>query len=330
MGAFEKMPKDRSITANELGSLINLDPSIIVRLMRILTGTGVVALAGEDTYAHTPKSMTYLQGAAFDFWNLCINMSYSYYHWPEYFKTKTSEDLIDLRKTPYSSAYGMEGLTFYEVLAASPERLEMFNKAMMQQEASLPVLGMFPFSSFKAEVEAEPQRAFVVDIGGGRGQSLLGIRKETSNAFGTGSKMILQDKPHVLDTISQDLIPGIEKMAYDFYTEQPVKNAHIYYLRRILHNYQDGVCQTILKNIAEAMGATSRLLIAELVVPATAKVGEDVSAYWMDMVMISIGGKERSGKEFRELLDSAGLEFVKLWPAAVGDHAVVEAKRRMS
>ena len=38
--------------------------------MRMLTGTGVVALTGENTYAHTPKSMAYLEGAAVDFFNL--------------------------------------------------------------------------------------------------------------------------------------------------------------------------------------------------------------------------------------------------------------------
>jgi hypothetical protein len=143
---------------------------------------------------------------------------------PEYFKTKTSEELIDLRKTPYSCAYDREGKTFYEVLTETPERLDMFNKAMMQQEASLPTLGMFPFISLKEQVEAEPERAFVVDIGGGRGQSLLLIQKETSNGFGTSTKMILQDRPAVLDTIPQEMVPGIEKMPYDFYTPQPVKS----------------------------------------------------------------------------------------------------------
>jgi len=143
---------------------------------------------------------------------------------PEYFQTKTPEELIDLRKTPYSFAYDGEGLTFYEVLARKPETLNMFQKAMMQQEQNLPTLGMFPFSSLKQEIESEPERAFIVDIGGGRGQSLLLIQKETSNGFGTSSKMILQDRPHVLDTIPQELLPNIEKMPYDFYTEQPIKS----------------------------------------------------------------------------------------------------------
>lgn len=212
--------------------------------MRMLTGTGIIALTGEDTYAHTPKSLAYCEGAAVDFWrlwlvpfhpdnpathgkcsNICsMNFMTCYMILPEYFKTKTPEELIDLRKTPYSYAYGSEGKTFYEVVAETPERLNMFNKAMMQQEASLPISGMFPFTSLKEQVEGEPERAFVVDIGGGRGQCLLVIQKETSNGFGTRSKMILQDRPVVLDTIPQEMIPDIEKMEYDYYTPQPVKS----------------------------------------------------------------------------------------------------------
>jgi hypothetical protein len=273
-------------------------------------------------------------------------MSACYRTFPTYFKTKTPEELVDLRKTPYSCAYGEEGKTFYEVLTSTPERLNMFNKAMMQMESNLPILGMFPFTSLKEEVVAEPERAFVVDIGGGRGQALLSINEETSNAFGTGAKMILQDRPQVLDTIPQELLPGIEKMPYDFYTEQPIKStslssslqhsptntpltdAHIYFLRRIMHNYQDGVCISILKNIASAMSSKSRLLIAEIVVPARTDVGEDMVTYWMDMVMLAIGGKERSEKEFAALLEEVGLELVKVWPEAVGTQSVIEARKR--
>lgn len=203
----------------------------------------------------------------------------------------------------------------------------MFNKAMMQMEVNLPILGMFPFSSLKTEVEAEPERAFMADIGGGRGQCLLEVQKEISG-FSSPPKMILQDRPAVLDTIPDELVLGIEKMAYDYYTEQPVKNAHIYYLRRIMHNYLDGPCLAILKNISEAMGPTSRLLIAEFVVPDQTTVGEDMSPYWMDMVMLAIGGKERSRRDFEILLDQTNLELVKIWPAEIGTQAVVEARLR--
>lgn len=76
------------------------------------------------------------------------------------------------------------------------------------------------------------------------------------------------------------------------------------------------------------MGPTSRLLIAEFVVPDQTTVGEDMSPYWMDMVMLAIGGKERSRRDFEILLDQTNLELVKIWPAEIGTQAVVEARLR--
>ena len=83
---------------------------------------------------------------------------------PEYLKTRPDQDLLDIRKTPYACAYGMEGRTFYETLSANPEHLDTFNRSMSEPG---PDYGIFPFSSLKEEVEAEQHRAFVVDIGGG-------------------------------------------------------------------------------------------------------------------------------------------------------------------
>jgi hypothetical protein len=76
------------------------------------------------------------------------------------------------------------------------------------------------------------------------------------------------------------------------------------------------------------MSPKSRLLIAEIVVPARTEVGEDMVTYWMDMVMLAIGGKERSEKEFKALLEAVGLELVKIWPAAVGTQSVIEARKK--
>ncbi|KAL3422771.1 o-methyltransferase [Phlyctema vagabunda] len=320
---FAKMPVEGSIKAKDLATEVKLDASVIVRLMRILVANGIVDETGEDTFAHTDKSRAYLEGSANEYYRLCINMFQAYLKFPQYFNTHTAEDLIDLRKTPYSYAYDREGLTFYEVLTETRERFNMFNKAMMAQEASLPTLGMFPFTSLTEQVRQDPTRDFVVDIGGGRGQSLLLIRKETGDL---GAKMILQDRPQVLDSISEAELPNVEKMAYDFYTPQPIKNAHVYFLRRILHNYQDDVCIKILANTAAAMGSTSRLLIGEVVVPTITEVAGDMSAYAMDAVMIAIGGKERSEKDFSKILQPAGLELVKIWPASAGNQAIIEAK----
>ncbi|KAL8656350.1 MAG: hypothetical protein Q9226_002699 [Calogaya cf. arnoldii] len=325
-GIFEQMRHRDNITARELGALVNVDPNIIARVMRVLVAAGTIASTGEDTYSHTPKSLIYVKGphTAVDSFNMLTLLNVSYMTIPQYLQTRPAEDLLDIRKTPYACAYGMEGRTFYETLSANPEHLDTFNRSMSEPG---PDYGIFPFSSLKEEVAAEPERAFVVDIGGGKGQALLHIQKETEHVFGTGAKMILQERSDVLEQIRPEEITGIEKMPYDFHTEQPVKGAHVYHLSQILHNYPDHVCQDILKRVVEAMSPSSRLLIVEAVLPAQPEVGGDMGGYLIDFVGLAMGGKERTEKQFTTLLNGEGLELVKVWPGKARYQAVVEARK---
>ena len=59
----------------------------------------------------------------------------------------------------------------------------------------------------------------IVDVGGGMGHDLAELRKKQPTVPG---RFILQDLPQVIEQISEP-IEGIEVMAHDFYTEQPVK-----------------------------------------------------------------------------------------------------------
>ncbi|KAJ2982906.1 hypothetical protein NQ176_g1079 [Zarea fungicola] len=305
LGIFDHMKDEGSTTADELGHLTHASTDVIARVMRVLVASRVVASMGEDS----------------------TMLNVSYITLPEFFKTRSPDELVDIRKTPYACAYGMEGKTFYEVLSAKPDHLYTFNKSMSEPG---PEWGMFPFASLREEVEAEPERPFVVDIGGGKGQALLRIRDETCNAFGTSSKLILQERPDVLEQIQQEDIAGIEKMPYDFHTPQPVQGgppgAHVYFFSQIIHNYPDHVCQDILARAAKAMSLKSRLLIVESVLPATTDVGGDMGAYLVDFVGLAMGGKERTEKEFKVLLASAGLVLTKVWPGKARHQAIIEAR----
>lgn len=108
----------------------------------------------------------------------------------------------------------MEGSTYYDAISADPEMLRYFNFTMATSATFTPILGMFPYSSMKEQVEADPSRPFAVDIGGGRGQLLLAIEKEEARN-GFGAKMIFQDLPQVIDALMAEDIPKIEKLSYD-------------------------------------------------------------------------------------------------------------------
>jgi hypothetical protein len=146
----------------------------------------------------------------------------AYVKLPEYFRSHTHDDLFDLKKSPFAYALGLEGMTYYEAISHDADRFNMFNMTMQQMESQVPILGMYPWASMKDEVEAEKERPFVVDIGGGRGQALLAIQKEAPAGF--GAKLILQDRPDVIESLKAEDIPNIETMTYDFFTPQPIKS----------------------------------------------------------------------------------------------------------
>lgn len=144
---------------------------------------------------------------------------------PEYTASHESDSIFNPRQSPFSWANNDEGQTFYEFLLAHPDRLKRFNTAITTQEAALPVLGMFPFAPL-LEAGADSSRPFIVDVAGGRGQSLLQIKKELEAAGGDlgNGRVILQDRKAVLDAVPDAQLPGVEKMVIDFFQPQPVRS----------------------------------------------------------------------------------------------------------
>ncbi|KAF7916935.1 uncharacterized protein EAE98_010366 [Botrytis deweyae] len=321
---FETIPQEGSITTKDLAAAVNVDESAIARALRMSVMFGIGEEVESDVFAHNSKSLAYRPGFQQEFFKLIYDHTPAYIKLPEYFRTHSKEDLYDLTKGPYAYGHGLEGKTYYEAISHTPERLHMFNTTMVSMERQSPITGMYPFATLKDAVEAEKARPFVVDIGGGRGQALLAIQKEAPEGF--GAKMILQDRSDVLESLTEQDIPNIEKMVYDFHTPQPVKNAHVYFIRRILHDFYEPVCVQLLKNIASAMGPTSRVVIADMIRPERTDVGGEMMIYWMDFCMMMLNGKEKSEKEFREIIDAAGLEVIKIWRYPVGTQAQIECR----
>ncbi|OKL61648.1 hypothetical protein UA08_03435 [Talaromyces atroroseus] len=300
------------------------------RLMRILTVTGIFEMAGPDEYAHTPYSLAYIEGHEVDFLKLCcdeilVNTS----RLPEYFRAVGGRDSTSMTENLFSWGNNKPGSSFFEIISQDPRRIKQFDIAMSTQDSTLPVLGMYPFGEELANAPDLENRAVLVDIGGGRGQSLLQIKQKWPQLQG---RLILQDRPMVLDSCPD--LPGIEKMPHDFFTEQPVKHAHAYYIRRCLHNWTDEHCAKILKAIVPAMASDSRVLIGEMVVPEYNSVRpggvEDMAPYWMDHNMFAFGGRERTRSDFERLVTESGLKLVKVWQSEASSQAVLEARMKMT
>lgn len=100
--------------------------------------------------------------------------------------------------------------------------------------------------------------------------------------------------------------------------------ARAYFIRRVVHNWGDKACHIILRNTAAAMDSSfSRLPITDMVVDNVGAVREIA---WEDLSMMTIGGVERTERQWRELLDECGLRVQKIWRNSVIEHAVIDAR----
>ncbi|CAI7629447.1 unnamed protein product [Penicillium glandicola] len=168
-----------------------------------------------------------------------------------------------------------------------------------------------------------PVMVAIVDIGGSHGNALRQIKEDTPGLKG---RLILQDlEPVILEHDKALRADRFEPMVYDFFKQvQPVRGALIYYFRRIFHDWPDvPESKQILENTAASMDRHSRILIHDIIVP---EVGATMSHAWQDISLLAIGGIERTEKNFARLLDSAGLELVKVWSKSGDMLGIVEAR----
>lgn len=227
-GAVENVPAQGTITAPALAAAINVDTSTVQRMMRLAISNGIFSETAPDTYAHNALSTVYLPNVLGTMFLLSMQQTaHTTPSLPEYFSTHSPSDIFDLKKSPYVCARGGEGLTYYEYLDRDEEYRAKWSAGMQIMEKNMPVSGMFPFREMREAVEREPERAFVVDIAGGRGQALLKLQEEIPGAF--GGRLVLQDLPVVVEGLGEEEIPGIEKMVYDIFGEQPVRSESFFF-----------------------------------------------------------------------------------------------------
>jgi hypothetical protein len=94
-----------------------------------------------------------------------------------------------------------------------------------------------------------------------------------------------------------------------------------------MRDYSDPVATTILRNVARAMtDPDSRVLISEQLSPDLSSMPGPLPLYaaFKDYSMLSIGGKERSLKQFAALADAAGLRVSGVFRDGATPHAVLE------
>ena len=217
------------------------------------------------------------------------------------------DDPLASVKTGRPAFEGVFGTDFFGYAAENPEWGRTFDEAMTEVtgETATAVLAAYSFDGLRR----------IVDVGGGRGHLLAALLSAYPEATG-----VLFDLPHVVadtpDTISAaGLVDRCDVVAGDFFDSVP-EGGDAYVLSWIIHDWDDEDATAILANCRRAMRDHGRLLLVEALRPTSGESGFDFATA-LDLVMlVALGGRERTESEYARLLADAGFTFMRVVPTA--------------
>jgi hypothetical protein len=309
--------KDGPLSIDDLAQKTSTNTDALYRLLRALASAGIFAEGPPRQFSLTPLAEP-LQAGVPDSKHALALMSgdEQFQAWTEILYS------IQTGKKAFDKVFGQP---IFDYLGENLEKAKIFDAAMVgiHGRESAAVQKAYDFAGINS----------VVDIGGGNGSQLIALLKANPNIRGT-----LFDLPHVIERAKSnvaaaglanrcDLVAGsfFDENAFDRLPPLPRRGNEggvAFFMRHIIHDWEDEKSLTILRNCHSAMPPHGRLLVVESVIPPG---NEPFAGKFLDLVMLLIpGGKERTEEEYRALFQQAGFNLSKIVPTG-SEVSVIEA-----
>ncbi|MED6175688.1 hypothetical protein PIB30_080733 [Stylosanthes scabra] len=300
----------KPITLPHLLTALNLPPSktwVVPRFMRFLVHNGLFAIVrvrdddnrGEEeekeAYALTPASELLVEGTnnhslspvLKSTLNVMVGATLRMGEW--------------VRREERSVVETALGFSFWDLIHSNPEVMSAFNEAMAC-DSQMVNLALRDCNSVFEGIDS------VVDVGGGNGAT----GKIISEAF-PEMKFIVFDLPPVVADLR-----GSGNLSYvggDMFQSIPQADAVL--LKWVLHNWNDEDCIKILKNCKKSISEKGKVIIIDTVINNEQLEEDEMTSLKLlfDINMAAtLGAKERSEKEWKQLFVEAGFNNYKIFP----------------
>ncbi|KAJ7191645.1 S-adenosyl-L-methionine-dependent methyltransferase [Mycena pura] len=237
---------------------------------------------------------------------------------------------------PYNKAFETDQpLYYYMQRPENAYRLQRFGLGMQGSAAA-----EAPDTIFTGfDWNALPAGGVLVDVGGGNGFTAMTIAQKYPKL-----RVVVQDLEHAVEGAKglwKKSFPShieskmVEFQAFDFHDPQPVKNADVFMLRYIAHNWNDVVFPKILQNLRDVAQPTTQLVIIEKILSLATAPGSEVAntpgahgpqasapllpnwgigqLYYSDLaVHTMLGGGERTLSGFIDVLGKGNWKLVRV------------------
>ncbi|KAF1957837.1 methyltransferase [Byssothecium circinans] len=329
---FEAVPlPPDSISYSDAATKLNVSSSTLRSTLRMAMTANLFTETTDGKLAHNSLSASFVQNEDLKTW-----LNYNVFA-----AVPTMRAYPDATakwpgsKVPNETAYNVwkgTELPFFGHIKANPELGAEFNKFMASQGtahegASLEHL----FNGFDW---ASLGDAKVVDVGGNNG----GISVALAERF-PRLKFVVQDLAGPIqegrtnaESLPKEIAERIEFQEQSFLDPQPVKDADVYFLRMIIHNWNDDDSVKILKGLADSMKPSGRIIIQDMLLPApgTGSRTHEASLREKDLMMRQVfNSKEREVEDLNALLAQVDekLRIVGVVRPKGSQHSVIEIAR---
>ncbi|KAF1985436.1 S-adenosyl-L-methionine-dependent methyltransferase [Aulographum hederae CBS 113979] len=306
----QAVPLEGSISYGELAEKCNADAVQLMRVLHLAMTNHLFWEPKKGFIAHTADSrLLATDEAAFNSVGMSISENQPALHslakamkrWP---------GSQEPNQTAHALANETE-LPFYKFLQSHPERLKLFNARMKTlakgsgSENIRNIVQGYPWQLI--------EKGTVVDVGGAGGHLSIALAKKYPEM-----KFIVEDLAIDKSQLTSDLEDRVSFIQHDFFKPQPVKDADVYLLSLILHNWPDKYSVEILRALVPALKPGARVLVSERLIPEPGEVpnSEMKEFYTSDIVMMTLmNAKSHTIEDMKELFGRADgrLKFTKAY-----------------
>lgn len=293
-------------TADELAGETQLHGASLYRVLRALASVDIFREDAEGRFSLTEMGKLLGSEAPGSKRSLAIMAGAEFY--------RSWGGLLSSVETGDAAFDKVYGRPFFDYMSANPDRWRIYDAAMtgIHGSETIPVLDAYDFEPFRT----------IVDVGGGNGLALAAILRRHPEARG-----VLFDLPEVAKRAVEivDRAGASDRcriVSGDFFDAVPA-SGDAYLLRHVLHDWDDREAISILENCRRAMRPGGRVLVVETVIPS----GNDPCfGKWLDLMMLVVGGRERTEEQYAGIFTAAGLRLNRIVPTA-HEVSVIEGVR---
>lgn len=292
LGIYDHLKDEVQI--QELSSLLQIEQSLLYRLLRPSIALGFVDIIGRNHFKLTRVGLCLSRGNSESLVDMIIMLGQE--GMPCWYKLYPA---VQKGVFPFEICKSEHPFTLQ---AECEEQFIRFDRSMARSSNALNFRAFF-------DAHKEINGTHLVDIGGGSGTIIFKFLEEFPLARATILDLPFVKNAAEKNILSRKLSDRCKFVSQDFF--EPFSVCSDYFiLSRVLHDWSDAKARVILENIKRNMTNRVRLFVIEKIIPE--QINEkNLKCYMDDLnVWAMCGGKERTQHEFEELFASAGLQIL--------------------